>query len=539
MDNFRHNKAKNHRFKTTDGFVGSNKQHGATDTGRNQTLQPNQNAMLGDFHKRDGFHAASQIAQDTKPLSPNRQLYGNNSRSNMDNLPPVAKPKKHRNWKKIIKRSSLALIVLTLLLGGFLFAKGYWKLHKVFRGGGGAIGLEENVDPTRLKGEGDGRVNVLLLGIGGDGHEGPDLSDTILIASIDPIQKTAALLSIPRDLWVKPAGYGYMKINSVYANNKYSALAKKMNEKDAVEFGLSALDKEVEKDFGITMNYHALVDARGFEQAINTVGGVDVNVDAASTVHEVLWDDIGNKTYTLDVKQGQQHFDGRRATFYARSRHASPRGDFDRTERQRLLILALKNKIFSLGTFSNPIKISKLIDDFGDRISVNMKVNEMLRLYDLGKDIGNIASLGLADPPNNFVTTDNINGISIVRPRAGLMDFSEIQNYVRNALKDGYIANEDAKVMVLNGTETVGLASKKADFLKSYGYNISAVADAPTKNYQKTILVDLRGGIKKYTKNYLEKRLGVKAVSKLPDINIAPGTADFVIILGQNEANNF
>ena len=127
----------------------------------------------------------------------------------------------------------------------------------------------------------------------------------------------------------------------------------------------------------------------------------------------------------------------------------------------------------------------------------------------------------------------NISGQSIQAPRAGLNDFSEIQHYVRNTLKDGFIANENATVAVLNGTNTPGLATKKAAELKSYGYNVNLIADAPTKTYTKTILVDMRGGQKKYTLHYLEQRLGVTAVSSLPDPNITnPGNSDFVIILG-------
>ena len=86
----------------------------------------------------------------------------------------------------------------------------------------------------------------------------------------------------------------------------------------------------------------------------------------------------------------------------------------------------------------------------------------------------------------------------------------------------------------LNGTTTAGLATKQADILKSYGYNVTVVADAPTQDYPQTTLVDMTGGKKPFTKNYLEKRLGVKAVNKLPDPNIQATGVDFVIILGQN-----
>jgi hypothetical protein len=92
-------------------------------------------------------------------------------------------------------------------------------------------------------------------------------------------------------------------------------------------------------------------------------------------------------------------------------------------------------------------------------------------------------------------------------------------------------------VAVFNGTTTGGLATTKADELKSYGYTIGTVDNAPTKNYTKTVVVDLRNGSKKYTKNYLEKRFGVTAVTSLPDPTIPASNADFVIILGSDQVS--
>jgi hypothetical protein len=88
---------------------------------------------------------------------------------------------------------------------------------------------------------------------------------------------------------------------------------------------------------------------------------------------------------------------------------------------------------------------------------------------------------------------------------------------------------------VLNGTPLAGQATKKADQLKSYGYNVITVGDAPTHDYAKTTLIDMTGGKKPFTKNYLEKRLGVKATTRLPDSKIQTQGVDFVVILGQDE----
>ena len=160
-----------------------------------------------------------------------------------------------------------------------------------------------------------------------------------------------------------------------------------------------------------------------------------------------------------------------------------------------------------------------------------------MRIREIGQGIesNKIESIGLADPPNSYLITSNIGGQSVVVPRAGLYNYKDVQSFIRNRLKDSFIKQENASVLILNGTNISGLAGRTTEELSSYGYNLLPAADAPTKTYQQTVLIDMRKGEKKYTKRYLEKRFGVVAESKLPDASINPGTADFVIILGTNE----
>ncbi|CAN5376520.1 hypothetical protein BH10PAT3_BH10PAT3_4090 [soil metagenome] len=450
------------------------------------------------------------------------------------------RPGKHRKLK-IGLRTAGVLALLLVLAGGGLTLKAYLKGRNILKGGSnGAVALNKNVDPTLLKGEGDGRVNVLLLGKGGAGHDGPDLTDTILIASIDPLAKETALLSIPRDLWVK-SNNGQSKINAVYANAKYSVLNSYTLKQQTSEVkakaekaGIDAIESTVTAAMGIPIHYFGMVDFVGFAQSIDAVGGIDINVKTQVYDSFIAADNGGNP---LIASVGQHHFDGKHALLYAQSRHGSIRGDFDRTERQREVIVALKSKVLSLGTFSNPLKVNQLIDAVGDHISTDFTINELMRVYDIIKDVDSakIKSIGLADPPNNFVTTGTVSNQSVVIPRAGLFNFTDIQSYVRNTLRDPFLKSENANVVILNGTTTPGLATLKSIELKSYGYNVTLVADAPTKTYTKTELIDLTKGVKKYTKNYLEKRLNVTSSTKLPDATINPGTADFVIILGTNE----
>jgi LCP family protein required for cell wall assembly len=521
---------------------------------------------LGDFKGRDGFTSRNNPHIGSEAVNPRvssaRKQAGSlsNAAENPTNnerapnrLPngaidltlPDTNIKKSRfakfrpRFRRPTKKHFIIGLIVTILIVAGMALKGWMDLNQVFKGGGNSAIL--NGELTKLSGEGDGRINIMLLGKGGDGHEAPDLTDTILIASIDPINKIASLLSVPRDLWVAPNGYSYGKVNAVYANAKYAVLNGQQiddQEAKAEEAGIKAIQDELSKDLGIPIHYYVMADFSGFKDAIDNVGGIDIDVKEENTVYERLWDTSAQRSYVLNVGEGEQHFDGTRALFFSRSRQTSVRGDFDRSERQRLVIQALKDKVLSLGTYSNPATISSLLSTFGGHVSTNFSLDEVSRLYDIAGTIpsDSIVSLSLADEPKYLVTTDNINGISIVRPTEGIGRYTDIQAFVRNALRDGFLASEDASVLILNGTEIAGLASIKQTELESFGYKVAKIGTAPTTSYAETILVNLRGDDNKYTLNYLEKRLGVKAIDKLPDENIEVGDADFVILLGQNEA---
>lgn len=539
MDNFKQPKRHGRRA-PLDGILRPNQNRGRY-TGSisfSRSNPPISQPTLDDFRRPDGFQpgvrtnllTSAQQDRGRRPVTPGSTPMPS----------PKLKHKKQHRTHRYVLRGVLTLFLAVILTGGFLFGKAWWKARHIFKGGGNAIALQDNVNPALLKGEGDGRVNILILGKGGPGHDGPDLTDTILVASIDPINKEAALLSVPRDLYVKTPDMGSMKINSVYALAKQKAMYGKKPGNDANKVaeaaGLSAIEKTMEDTLGIPMHYYAMVDFTGFKDAINTVGGITVNAPDALYDPTMAWE---NHNSPLLATKGLQTMNGTEALLYARSRHGSARGDFDRSIRQRLILLALKDKVLSAGTFANPVKISGLLSNFGDHVQTNFNISEMLRVYQIGKEIGNnkVQSIGLADPPNNYVTTSNMGGLSVVVPRAGLYNYSEIQNYVRNTLKDGYIKNENASIVVLNGTTIAGLATSKGNELKSYGYNVSSIGDAPTKTYTKTVVVNLRGESKKYTQHYLERRFNTTATSSLPDSSINATGADFVIILGNNATN--
>ncbi len=329
-----------------------------------------------------------------------------------------------------------------------------------------------------------------------------------------------------------------MKINAVWETGEFKYLRKidpGSTDPLAIKAGFDEIDKVVTNVLGVPVNYNVIVDFKAFKQAVDTIGGITVNVPKDLYDPSMAWENNWNP---LLAKAGVQTFNGSQALIYVRSRETS--SDFARSLRQRITMLAIKDKVDSVGTLSNPIRIAGLINTFGNNVASDLSISDASRLYSILKQVPDtsITSVGLSDPPNNFITTGPLNGQSIALPRAGLFDYSAIQTYIRSQLKDGYIVKENSKVLVLNGTTTANLATVKAAELSAYGYNVVATGDAPHIGWVQTTLVDLTKGKAKYTKNYLEKRYGVTAMTTLPDASIQTNGADFVIIIGSNESSN-
>lgn len=534
------NSPNNKKRKSIDGFIPS----GNSGLGRpasNSASSPQSgfrsmrpSRRLDDFkNKPDGLNPSAaednEINMPASPVGTGAVL----SQKRWKSADRWEKEKKRKKRKRII----IATFIVIVLLIGFLIAKGYINFFKALGGGGGAAALDENVDPSQLNVEGDGRINILLLGRGGAGHEGPDLTDTIILVSIDPIEKSAGLVSIPRDLYVTVPDYGAMKINSVFYSGKSAYLANTNQtngeaKKRAEKEGLKLVEDTVETVLGVPVHYNAMIDFKGFIEAIDTVGGIDINVP--KSVREQMR--INHQNYFLNVKAGPKHFGGFEALAYSRSRYTSARGDFDRSERQRLVIIGLKDKLLSAGTFSNPAKLSQLFDHFGDNVKTSFNFEDLNKVQSIVREIDSnkVQSIGLADPPHFFLTTADVGGLSVVLPAIGQDNYKDIHHYIRNTLRDSFLKQEDAGIVILNGTEQPSLALQKAEELRSYGYKVTRIDTAPTFDYEKTTLIDMGFRDNKYTRHYLQKRLNTLAAGQLPDANIRVGTNDFVIILGND-----
>ena len=307
------------------------------------------------------------------------------------------KPKKvHGGVFKAARWIAFAILALVVVAGGWFGYKTISAAHSIIgKSNGVAPALAGVLDLTKLKGEGDGRVNILILGIGGEGHEAPNLSDTIMVMSIDPKTKDAAMLSVPRDLYVKiPAtaktGQQYGKIN---AANAYG--------------GPELSARVVSNVIGVPIHYYVLVDFSGFRSAIDAVGGVDINVPTAIYDPSYPCDNERGGYCPFKIAAGPQHMDGIVALRYARSRHST--SDFDRAARQQLVISALRTKALQLSTLTNPVKLSNLIDSLGSHVKTDIQAKEITKLAGLAKDID------VSKMPQKVLDTDSKDALLVGR----------------------------------------------------------------------------------------------------------------------------
>lgn len=338
-------------------------------------------------------------------------------------------------WRKVLKRLSIVLLVLALLAGLWLGWKFISNSVKLF----GWSGLTDIFRSTKLNGEDSGRVNILLAGNSADdpGHSGADLTDSIMVASINTKDKTGYIVSIPRDLYIDIPSTGYAKINEAYQDGK------RMNfsESGYAEGGMGLLEKTVETHFGLELQYYALVNYTALEQAVTAVGGIDVTI--ASTDPRGLYDpslDLKYRTPLVKLPNGTVSLDGRAALNLARAR-GNARGsygygmsDFTRTENQRNVLLGIKEKATSAGTLANPVKVGQLLDSLGNNVETNFKSNELKRLYELTKDIPSAqiksASLSNANGKNLLMSYTTKTRQSALIPAAGVDDYTEIRAFI-------------------------------------------------------------------------------------------------------------
>ncbi|MFA6492674.1 MAG: LCP family protein [Patescibacteria group bacterium] len=393
----------------------------------------------------------------------------------------------HGRVKKTLKFFILGIILIILGIGIWVGVSANKAIKNITADSSNKSSLFSFLgsNNTAIKGQSDGRTNILLLGMGGKSHPGGTLSDTMILTSVNYKDNEMGLMNIPRDLWVPIPGFGHAKINEAHADGEKN--------KETAGSGGQLSSKTVENVFGVPVHYYISLDFEGFKKLIDTIGGIDVYVEK----------DLSDPYYPADnmidyspfkISTGQHHLDGALALKYARSRETT--SDFDRSRRQQQVMAAVKEKILTLNILANPKKVTEIFNILGDHVKTNMSVEEIYALWNTTKtiDMTNIISKVLDTSADGPLTSSQDSRGYYIYPRKGIDKFQDLQFLAKNLFNEEATTNRSAiKIEVLNGTDTSGTASTAAQYLESYGYNVTKIGDARTKT-NKTMVYDYSGG---------------------------------------------
>lgn len=404
----------------------------------------------------------------------------------------------------------------------------------------------------QLKGTTEDRVNFLVLGMGGAGHEGPNLTDTNILVSYQPSTQKIALLSIPRDLAVYIPKYGFQKINSV---NAWAESEKEDSGGEMTRLIVSEL-------FNVEIPYFVRIDFSFFRQVIDEIGGVVVDVERSFTDTKYPAPDFAFQTITFE--KGRQHMSGETALMYIRSRHGccGEDGDFARARRQQRLLQGLKEQMMDAQIWQQPQQIIKLYNNYRQHVLTNLKVWEMFEILALLKQAQNRSLVQLTLANSKEVQLETIIGAEgsfMLQPKDG--DYKKLVNVATNMFHmpdDVTLTNtpslalttldeEEEKtpsIMVLNGTSINGLAGKTSQMLKEKGFHITQIGNAPVRTYEINYIYDTAQGKYPKTLKALTQELDATASSEIPewllyqlnspDGDILNEQIDFVIVIGAN-----
>lgn len=345
-------------------------------------------------------------------------------------IPKIEEGEKNEKFykKKWFLVAAGVFVLVAVGAGGFLYKTGY-ILNKISDSNNSALESLFGVIPgmgKEIEAEDDGRTNVLLLGMRGENIPGGGLlADTIMVVSIKADENKVALISIPRDLYVKvPGTESRSKINAVHAYGQENG----KNE------GLSQMKKVVSEITGLNIHYAARINFVGFKQMIDAVGGIDISLETAfyESTQFVKGNECGGQFY---LPKGENHLNGETTLCYVRSRENT--SDFDRAKRQQVVLKALKSKFVSLGTLTDFGKLNAILDSVGNNVLTDMSSSEMRKFYEKYASIENPdifqrvfenSEEGLLMVPSDAPKEAGY----VLIPRAGWDNYSQLHEVCKN-----------------------------------------------------------------------------------------------------------
>lgn len=389
--------------------------------------------------------------------------------------------------------------------------------------------------------DGASRINVLVIGLDYRdwiAGEGAPRSDTMIVLTIDPLAKTAGMISIPRDMWVNIPGFGYSRINTAYSSGEGNRLP---------GGGPELARKTVEQFLGVPIQYYAQIDFYTFVEFINLIGGIEIYND-----QDLRLDPVGGGKDKIRMTCcGMRPMDGDKALAYVRYRK-DKEGDVARANRQQKVILAIRDKVLSPENF--PVLLGKaqqFYEEFSKGIKTNMPFDVALRLGVLAKDIP-VTSIKQGVIDYSMVALDETvlggENASVMKPlpdkirelrdqiftSGGALSPIAGQGQLTLEQLTPLMQADGARVRVLNGSVSGGLENATGQFLVNQGMQVTEAGPAEGTNSTLIILY----APKLYTMKYLQTLFGIASNSQILVRPDPAATVDVEVRLGNDWANS-
>jgi LCP family protein required for cell wall assembly len=393
------------------------------------------------------------------------------------------------------------------------------------------------------------RINLALYGYGGSGHDGAFLTDSIMVVSIQPRPNgtpQVAEISVPRD-WMVPidaTGNGhpyYGRINEAYSDGQGGGPVAAARFKGDGQGGGKLADQTLSNVLGIPIDHFVGVDFQAFQAAVDSVGGVDVDVPDSFTDNQYPHGECsrGDCGYiTVHFTKGVQHMDGARALIFARSRHAYDNpveaSNFARNRRQQLILNALKAKVLSVGGIG---KLPDLLSALGDNVITDLGIADANALYDMVKNVDSKSIVHVSVDDTNFLYECGYpRNCTAAYEYAHDKTYASLQHYLSDVFPDPTVLGEHAPVTIMDGTGAgSGASTRWTALMQPLG--LTTTDGGPTKRSATTQVIDDSGGKDAKTAQWLANYYGVTVQTQAPagaSTAAASTSAGVTVILGQD-----
>ncbi len=346
--------------------------------------------------------------------------------------------------------------------------------------------LQPKGGPTAKPWDGNSRISILVMGLDyrdwEDGPDAPSRTDSMMLFTLDPVNKTAGILSIPRDTWVLIPGFDYAKINQAF----YLGAANKLP-----GGGPALAVKTVEQLLDVPIQYYAQIDFDAFAKLIDELGGIDVYV------HQTMRISLVGKTGSFELKPGVQTLDGPTLLAYVRNRYTDG-NDFARSQRQQEVIMDIRNDILQGNMLPTLIaKAPAIYQDLASGIHTNLTLDQIIRLAVLAESIDKArihrVVIDLTDVRDSWSSDGQAilipipDRIRIRRDQAFANTEPPIQAtpVASDPVKE--MKGEKARVAVHNGTTQSGLATRTAEYFKKQGLAVVDESNAD-QSYETSLI---------------------------------------------------